>query len=132
MVIALRSFGEPNHLNADELLSCLGHYETSFGMDLSASFCSGLQPWSASWLFCKTMLVIHLFTNCNLPEIYLLWKCIKAIQNQTRDVKSLLTLTAFERRKRLVLKINYKSKSTIPLFQGIQCHVFGEHHPVGS
>ncbi len=80
------------------LFKCFGQYEHFFDKDIRVSFCDATSSFAA--IFCKGIVGISIATCSNLPEVFLLWKCLQVARNQTHSVKSLLSMTAYQKRQR--------------------------------
>ncbi len=99
---------QPGHTvgNAKTLYICLGRYEMLFDQDLSDGqsprtfqYCE-VPTWSLSWCICQAALFAFILASSNLIEIFFLGRCLQIAKDQTNSVKSLLSLSGFEDRKR--------------------------------
>ena len=79
------------------LESCLGNYWLQFDR-------KGQKICSAGSIFeiwaCKFSFVLNLAFSSNILESYLLYKCFKKIQEQTRSVQPMLDKVSYHRRRR--------------------------------
>ncbi len=84
-----------------ELLKCLGMYHVTYiSEDTSTDMCDGSAFWTLRGLACRVFVGILYTMSSNLLEIYLLWKSISIIKSKTKDVKQLLSLSAYQQRQR--------------------------------
>ncbi len=86
--------------NADGLLTCLGRYEKFYNTDVTIDYCDTTVESSWQRFVCSTTHILLLVIMSNSLEAYFLWKCIQVNNSQTKDVKSLLSLSTYKRRQR--------------------------------
>ncbi len=98
--LGFRAFNDLTPKNGIALLECLGRFEMVFDQDIAADLRDGLKPGSLQMFLSQTTFYVIMITSCNLPEIYLLWKCVQATKSQTQAVTKLLSLSALEKRKK--------------------------------
>ncbi len=98
--MTFRILAVPSVKNGRRLLKCLGQYEMFYDTDGSTDFCYGLEKWTNGWLFCRTMTMLSFATGCNLMEMFLVWKCVGTIKETTANVRTLLSLSAYNDRQR--------------------------------
>ncbi len=97
---AVRFAGTPTPGNQRTPLLCLGRFNEVFDSVSGAYFCHDLGHWTPRWIICNSGIAFYIVLSSNVIEAFMFWRSVQLIKTQTRSVKSLLSLTAFDNRQR--------------------------------
>ncbi len=98
--LAFRGAVEITSQNARLLTICLGRFEAFYNMESGFDSCAPTLPKSVAWFACNLSRFLAALISSNLFEMYLLGTCLVSARSQTNNVKQLLSLTAYQKRKR--------------------------------